>query len=137
MNIFRNKLIFNFFLTSKLIIMSQNPEINQSGSASINSGQYCTWKTANGTSSTLNITNASLANNLTVAITGAPASGLTVQVNGAMVSSVDGIWTLPPNNPSMAIIATGNFLGTTVTITNITNVQNDAQAAIQCQTSQS
>jgi hypothetical protein len=117
--------------------MSQNPEINQSGSASIKSGQYCTWKTANGTSSTLNITNASLANNLTVAITGAPATGLIVQVNGNMQTSVDNIWTLPPNNPSMSIIATGNFLGTTVTITNITNAQNDAEAAIQCQTSQS
>jgi len=113
---------------------SQNPEINQSGSASINSGQYCTWSTANGSSSSLNITNASRANNLIIAITGAPSTGLIVQVNGAIQPSVDNIWTLPPNSPSMAVIATGNFGGSTVTITNITNAQNDAEAAIQCQT---
>ncbi|HCN51501.1 MAG TPA: hypothetical protein DIT10_20845 [Chryseobacterium sp.] len=113
---------------------SQNPEINQNGSASINSGQYCIWKTANGSSSTLNITNASRANNLIIAITGAPSTGLIVQVNGTLQPSVDNIWTLPPNSPSMAVIATGNFGGSTVTITNITNAQNDAEAAIQCQT---
>jgi len=116
---------------------SQNPVINQSGSASITSGQYCTWNTANGSASTLNIANSSRANNLIVAVQGAPASGLIVQVNGAMQPTVDGIWTLPPNSPSMVIIATGNYGGSTVTITNITNAQNDAAAAIQCQTTQS
>lgn len=116
---------------------SQNPVINQSGSASITSGQFCTWNTANGSSSTLNIANASRANNLIVAITGAPATGLIVQVNGVMQTSVDNIWTLPPNSPAMVIIATGNFNGSTVTITNITNAQNDAEAAIQCQTTTS
>ncbi len=113
---------------------SQNPVINQNGSASIKSGQYCTWNTANGSSSTLNIANASRANNLVIAVTGAPSTGLIVQVNGAIQPSVDNIWTLPPNSPSMVVIATGNFGGSTVTITNITNAQNDAEAAIQCQT---
>jgi hypothetical protein len=62
------------------------------------------------------------------------STGLIVQVNGTLQPSVDNIWTLPPNSPSMAVIATGNFGGSTVTITNITNAQNDAEAAIQCQT---
>jgi hypothetical protein len=116
---------------------SQNPTINQSGSASIQSGQFCTWTTANGSNSTLSIANSSRANNLIVAIQGAPATGLIVQVNGVAQSTVDGIWTLPPNSPAMVIMATGNFTGSTVTITNITNAQNDAAAAIQCQTTQS
>ena len=115
---------------------SQNPTINQNGTASISSGQYCTWNTANGSSSTITIANSSRANNLIIAITGAPGSGLIVQVNGQLVPTLDNIFTLPPNTPSFTVIGTGNFGGSTVTITNITNAQNDAQAAIQCVTNQ-
>lgn len=60
-----------------------------------------------------------------------------MQVNGMLVPSVVGIWTLPPNSPSFVVIATGNFGGSTVTITNIINAQNDAAADIQCQTTAS
>lgn len=110
---------------------SQNPVINQSGTASILSGQYCTWSTANGQNSTLTIANSSRAHNLTIAITGAPGSGIMVQVNGQVQQVLNNIFTLPPNSSSFIIIATGNFGGTKVTITNITNAQNDAQAIIQ------
>lgn len=117
--------------------MPQNPTINQSGSASINSGQFCTWNTANGSQSTVTVANTSRANNCIIAITGAPATGLIVQVNGQLVTtSLDNIYTLPPNSPAYTVMATGNFGGSTVTITNITNAQNDAQAAIQAQTTQ-
>lgn len=113
----------------------QNPTINLSGQASITSGQYCTWNTANGSNSTLTVSNSSRANNCVIAITGAPATGLIVQVNGVLVSgSIDNIYTIPPNTPSFTIIGTGNYGGSTVTITNITNAQNDAAAAIQAQT---
>lgn len=113
---------------------SQNPVINQNGTASITSGQYCTWKTANGRNSTLSIANASRANNLIIAITGAPSSGITVQVGNQMQQALNNIFTLPPNSPTYTIIATGNFVGTTLTITNITNKQNDATASIQAAT---
>lgn len=117
--------------------MSQNPVINQSGSASINSGQYCTWNTANGTNSTITIANSSRSNVLKFAISGAPGSGITVDNAGQSTSPFDGIYSLKPNSPDIVVTAFGDFGGSTVTITNITNAQNDAEASIQCQTSQS
>lgn len=114
---------------------SQNPVINQSGTASINSGQYCTWNTANGRNSTISIGNSSRANNLIIAITGAPGSGLIVQVGEQMQTTLNSIFTLPPNSPRYIIIATGNFGGSRLTITNITNQQHDANAYIECATS--
>ena len=110
---------------------SQNPVINQNGTASILSGQYCTWSSANGRNSTLTIANSNRKNNLIIAITGAPGSGIMVQVNGQVQQVLNSIFTLPPNSPSFTIIATGNFGGKKVTITNITNTQSDAQATIQ------
>lgn len=111
---------------------SQNPVINQNGGASINSGQYCTWKTANGKRSTISIANASRANMLKIAISGAPSSGIVIQVNGAVVSSLNNMFTLQPNSPYSTIEASGDFKGASVTITNITNSQMDATAAINC-----
>jgi len=114
--------------------MATNPTINQNGAASITSGQNCLWNTANGSGSTITITNSSRANNLVVVVQGAPGSGIIVQVNGTLQPSLDNIFTLPPNSPSFAVIGTGDFRGSQVTITNITNIQNDAAAAIQCVT---
>jgi hypothetical protein len=111
-----------------------NPVINQNGSAAIVSGQYCTWNTANGSMSTISISNSSRANNLVIVIQGAPGSGIIVQVNGALQPTLDNIFTLPPNSPAFTVIGTGDFRGSQVTITNITNAQNDASAAIQCVT---
>jgi hypothetical protein len=113
---------------------SQNPVINQSGTASIVSGQHCTWMTANGRNSTISIANSSRANNLMIAISGAPGSGIIVEVNGQMQSALNNIFTLPPNSPTYTITAMGNFVGATVTITNITNSQHDANATIQVTT---
>ena len=111
------------------------PVINQNGSASITSGLNCTWLTANGKSSTITIVNTSKTNNLVVAVSGAPDTGLSVQVNGQVQPTLNGIFTLPPNLPAYAIVAMGNFGGKTVTITNITNSRADAAASIQSQTS--
>ncbi len=113
---------------------SPNPVINQNGTASITSGQNCIWNTANGSSSTITVSNASRANNLVIAITGAPATGIIASLNGQLQQTLDNIFTLPPNSPSFTVIGTGNFTGSQVTITNITNIQNDATAAIQCVT---
>jgi hypothetical protein len=110
---------------------AMNPVINRNGTASILSGQYCTWITAQGGSSTISIGNSSRANKLTIAISGAPGSGITVQFNGQIQPALNNIFTLPPNSPTSTIIATGNFGGTTLTITNITNKMNDAAANIQ------
>lgn len=113
---------------------AQNPVINQSGTASIRSGQNCTWMTANGRNSTISIGNSSRANNLTIAITGAPASGIIVQAGTQMQPALNSIFTLPPNSPTYLIVATGNFGGATLTITNLTNKQLDAGANIQVAT---
>lgn len=110
------------------------PVINQNGSASISSGLYCTCITANGRTSTLTIANSSKTNNLTVAIAGAPISGIVVKVNGQAQPTLSNIFTLPPNSPSYAISATGNFGGATLTISNVTSKLNDASASIQCVT---
>lgn len=116
----------------------QNPTINQNGQADIKSGQFCTWNTANGSMSTITVSNTSRANNCIIAITGAPGSGLIVSVNGVMqTSSIDNIYTIPPNTPSYTIVGVGNFGGSVVTVTNITNAQNDATANIQAQTAKS
>ena len=111
---------------------SRNTIINETGVASIRSGQYCTWNTANSSGSTITISNSSRSNNLVIAISGAPGTGLIVQVNGLVVDgAIDNIYKLPPNTPSFTVTGTGNFGGSAVTITNITNAQNDAAAAIQ------
>ncbi|HCA09402.1 hypothetical protein [Chryseobacterium sp.] len=114
---------------------SQNPVINQSGNASIKSGQFCTWNTANGTNSTITIANSSRSNVLKFAISGAPGSGISVEDAGNPRQMLDGIYSLKPNSPNIVLTAFGDFVGSTVTITNITNAQNDAEASIQCQTS--
>ncbi|MEW6574739.1 MAG: hypothetical protein AB1408_00125 [Pseudomonadota bacterium] len=110
---------------------SQNPVINQAGSAIISSSQYCTWNTASGRNSILTIVNSSRTNNLTIAITNAPSSGITVQLNGQVQQTLNNIFTLPPNSPSYEIVATGNFGSRMITITNITNMLADASASIQ------
>lgn len=111
-----------------------SPVINQSGSAAINSGLSCTWITASGRNSAIYISNASTTNILKIAITGAPGSGITVQVNGQIQSSLNNIFTLPANSANYIINATGNFGGATLTVTNITNKLSDATAIIQCAT---
>ncbi len=113
----------------------QNPTINQSGSAAINSGQFATWNTASGSASTLTVSNSSRANTLTFTMAGVPAGVLCFE-NGA-AKPANGLFTIPPNSPSFIVVCTGDFLGAKVTITNITNAQNDATAQIQAQTTQS
>ncbi|MDY8137736.1 hypothetical protein [Aquimarina sp. 2201CG5-10] len=113
---------------------TQNPVINQQGSAAIDSGQFATWNTANGSTSTLTISNSSRANTLSLGITGAPTTGIIVQVNGVSQPTLNNFYQIPPNTPSYTIQAQGDFAGTIVTITNNTNAQNDATAQIQAQT---
>lgn len=112
--------------------VATTPVINQTGTASINAGQYCTLMTASGKISKISVANSSRANNLVVAISGAPASGIVVSVNGQIQPALNNIFTLPPNSLNYIIIATGNFAGTLITISNITNKLNDATASIQC-----
>jgi hypothetical protein len=113
---------------------ANNPVVKQNGIASIRSGQNCTWNTANGQISTISIVNSSKANVLSIVVAGAPISGITVQVNGKVQQTLNGIFTLPPNSPSYTVVATGNFGGAALMISNITNPQNDASAYIECVT---
>lgn len=116
----------------------QNPVITGAGSVTLTPGNYCTWLTAGGTgvNSTVNITNQSLANNCVLAITGAPSTGIFATLNGVMQTSLDGIFTLPPNSPNFQLSGFGPFGGSQVTITNITNPTIPATAFIVAQTTQ-
>lgn len=116
---------------------SQNPVINQSGTASIAPDQYCTWNTANGSSSTLRILNSSNANLLYVSVQNAPATGLSVLVNGEPQTTVNGLWILKPGDPNSLIIAVGDFSGKPVVINNVTSTANPASANISAVTQQS
>lgn len=113
---------------------SQNTIINLSGTASILSGQYCIWTAANGRNSTIAIVNSSRTNSLSISISGAPSSGITVQVNGQAQQALNNVFTLPPNSPNYLVIATGNFGSSTIFIANITNKLKDATANIQVTT---
>ena len=119
---------------AKSTASGQNPTIDKQGNVTILSPNYCTWKTANGSGSTLTIVNTSSANTLTIAIQGAPM-GLLVSLNGVAQTSLNGFFTLPPNTPTFSLQAVGDFLGQTVTITNSTNQSKNAGANIVCQTS--
>jgi hypothetical protein len=110
---------------------SQNPTINKSGTATFQAPYYCKWTTANGTSSTLTITNQSNANTMSLSISGAPNSGILVSVNGVAQDSLNGFYEIPPNQPTYRIQANGDFLGTLVTITNNTNTAKNASALVQ------
>lgn len=116
----------------------QNPVINGAGSTTLSPTNFCTWQTAAGTgvNSTINITNQSLANNCVVAITGAPATGIFATLNGVPQTSLDGIFTIPPNQPNFQLSGFGPFGGSQVTITNITNPTMTATAFIVTQTTQ-
>ncbi|MBQ4819264.1 hypothetical protein [Aquimarina sp. MMG016] len=114
---------------------TQNPVINEQGSASIDSGQFATWNTANGSASTITITNPSRANTLTFTITGAP-DGVHCFDNGVS-KPINSLFNIPPNSPSYSVVGNGDFKGAVVTVSNITNAQNDAPAQIQAQTTKS
>jgi hypothetical protein len=112
---------------------SQNPSINKAGTATFQSPNYCKWTTANGTVSTLTVTNQSNANTLSLSISGAP-SGITVAVNGVSKDSLNGFYEIPPNTPTYRIQAVGDFLGQLVTITNNTNTAKNASVLVQAVT---
>jgi len=114
-------------------VASQNPVIDQSGMADIDSGQFCTWETANGSSSTLTISNTSRANTAKIGVTGVPSDVL-AEFDGKPLDNPNGFFNLPPNSPDVVYRALGDFRGANVTIANMTNSQNDATAHIQAQT---
>lgn len=91
-----------------------NPVIQKAGTASFVQPYYCTWNSTNGQTSTLTISNPG-PNTLTVGVSGAPATIM----SGS--KPLNGVWSIPPNCPTCDVIAFGNYLGTTVTIVNLSN----------------
>lgn len=106
-----------------------NPTINQNGTATIAPSQNCTITTSSGVSSTINIVNTSNSNSLMVVISGVPA-GASVFVNGQPSSYLNGLFTLPANSPTFAIVIYGNLGGAVITIQNNTNPSIPASALI-------
>ena len=113
---------------------TQNPVIGPTGSATINSGQEATWETKSGSTGTLTINNPDRGNTLSIAITGAPSTGIIVQAGDKNPPTLNGFYEIPPNTPSFVVKAVGDFLGQNVKIINNTNPQNDAPANIQALT---
>ena len=108
-----------------------NPTINVSGTAEIAAGQNCAWTTNSDGNATMSITNTSRSNQCKLSISGAP-SDATVTVNGGSSEAMNGIFTIPSNSPNYSIDCFGDYGGSIITITNITNSQNDATANIAC-----
>lgn len=113
-----------------------NPTINQNGTATITASQNCTITTSNGVSSTINVVNTSNSNNLMVVISGVPsAPGVSVFVNNQPSPYLNGLFTVPANSPSFAIVIFGNLMGAVITIQNNTSSAVPASALINCVTS--
>ncbi|GEM_PF-4147574 len=106
----------------------QNPVIRQSGQATVSTNHFCLWETANGSNSIASITNPGSRNTVSFVVSGAPDTILTT--TGA---PLNGLHAIPPNNPTFNVTAVGDFLGTNVTIVNISNP--DAEFHISCQVS--
>ena len=107
-----------------------NPTINISGTAEIAAGQNCAWTTNSDGNATMSVTNISRENQCKLSISGAP-SDATVTVSGSS-EAMNGIFTIPSNSPNYSIDCFGDYGGSIITITNITNSQNDATANIAC-----
>lgn len=114
---------------------TQTPVIHHSGKINLNPGEYCIWETANGTSSVLQLANQSSANEVHLAITGAPDSGIIVSVNNESHSGgLNGFYKIPANRPDYRIYATGDFKGQKITINNMTSSQKPAKLDVTAQT---
>lgn len=107
---------------------TSNPVIQGTGQAIFGSGLYCTWNTDNGSVSMVKVANPGLANTLTFIVSGAPA---TITCNDPKNSTFNGVHTMPPNSPTSQIIATGDFGGQVVTITNFSNPSTTCQVQAQ------
>ncbi len=108
------------------IAASVNPTINQAGQAQFPASAFCTWTTNNGSQSTVVVTNPGNQNTLTVIISGAPSTILT-----ATGQPLNGEWTIPPNSPTSNVTAFGNFLGTIVTLFNLSNPSTTCKVVAQ------
>jgi hypothetical protein len=102
-----------------------NPKIQKAGKAEFPSPQFCTWVSANGPTSTCRITNTGR-NTLTVVVSGAPEKITTTDGK-----PFNGQWQIPPNSPTTNVTAIGDFLGTTVTIFNMSNPSTDCKVVVQ------
>lgn len=106
-----------------------NPSINQNGTATILPGQNCTITTSTGVASTINTVNTSSSNILMLVISGVP-SGASVFVNGQPSTYLNGLFTVPANSPSFAIVVYGTLNGAIITIQNNTSSSVPASGLI-------
>lgn len=105
-------------MATDLIAASDNPVINDAGKAEFGKNHYCLWNTKDGSISTCTIQNLSRANTLTFVVSGAPPAIKTTDG-----TSFNGQHSIPPNNPTHNVTAFGNFLGTQVTIFNMSSLE--------------
>lgn len=110
-------------------IVTTNPLIDVSGATQVSAGQNCRWTTKSDGNATMTIINISKINQCRLSISGAPSSA-TVILNGGALVPMNGIFSIPSNTPNYSIVCFGDFGGAIITITNITNSQNDATANI-------
>lgn len=96
-------------------VADQNPTIKKAGTAEFGASRFCLWETVNGQISTVTIANTGK-NVLQVSISGAPPEIVTKSGK-----PLNGVWDIPPNNPTASVVAPGDYLGQKVTIFNISN----------------
>jgi hypothetical protein len=99
----------SFFLAAE-----NNVTIDGSGQEQFGKSNFCKWLTSDGSTSIITVTNAGVANTLTLVISGAPAT--IIATDG---SPLNGQHTIPPNSPSTNVTAIGNFLGQQVIVFNM------------------
>ncbi len=107
----------------------QAADIGPEKQAKIAPGQFTVLQLPKGKVAQLTASDLSVSNICKIAITGAPPTGIIVQLNGQSLPSLNGFFNLPPNKPN-SLRAVGNFEGLPITITNISAPQTDAVALI-------
>lgn len=99
-----------------LLATDDNPVIQGTGTTTIDAPQHATWITNNGSTCTITITNPSVADSLTIVISGAPT-----EITATDGSSFDGQHVIPPNSPTTTVTAFGDFKGQQVSIVNVSS----------------
>jgi hypothetical protein len=107
-------------------ISSNGVEIEKAGKATFSRGQYCRWRTALGTISSVTVANHS-DKVLTLVITGAPDTVLDQKKR-----PLNGYWEIPRKSANERIVAVADFQGTTVLILN--NSEDKAECEVIAQT---
>lgn len=106
------------------LVSDDNPVIKGTGTASFGKNSYCIWCTTNGSTSICNIQNTSPGDTLSCVVSGAPEDMYTTKGD-----KLNGLHTLPPNQPTVSVTAIGDFKGKQVSIFNLSAIDTPCDVA--------